>query len=191
MTTVIRDENMVYTDSCYGAPVGTERTRVYGEPKFFIDKDHTFIAAICGSIPSEETCNFITKQLVKPIQHYLGNYINNSSTLQITNMIENFYQQYRDIRPNAHEFYTIVFFTKDITLQINVKTTKHNTIVRTITYSKLKELVFGSGAAWWLAQRNVPNLTIEDKFRGVYRIDPNSGGTVNAFDLNKLKEIKL
>lgn len=190
MTTVVRQGDTIYTDSCYGTPVGTERTRVFGNPKFFINSNKTFLTAICGNIPSGNTCQFLTGMFSERLEHYLGNYMSYSPN-RLTDIVENFYRQYLDVNPSLSEFFTIIFFTKDITFQINVKANKDRITVRSLTYGQHKDLAFGSGAAWWLAQKELPELSVLEKFNHIYALDINSGGTVNAFDLNQLKEIKV
>lgn len=190
MTTIIRQGNMIYSDSCYGTPIGTERTRVFGEPKFFINRNKTIIAAICGNIPGTETADFITTQFIDAVERYLSNW-KTHSTHQLSAMLENYYTQILEIRPKLNEFYSFAFFIKDFTLQIAVKINKHTSRIRCITYGTETDLTFGSGAAWWTAQKGNPELTLEDRFKYIYRLDPNSGGTVNIFDLNNLKEITV
>ena len=188
MTTVVRNNNMVYSDSCYGTPIGTERTRVFGEPKFFINKNKTVLASICGNIPGTETTAFLTTQFMDMVEQYMGDY-KNQSTIPLTSIVEQFYEHMSEVRPKLDEFYTLAFFTKDFTVQLAVKVNKNVKRIRIITYGPDKELVFGSGASWWLAQKSIPNITVPDKFKYIYRLDSNSGGTVNVFDLNSLKEI--
>ena len=188
MTTVIRNGNMVYSDSCYGAPIGTERTRVFGEPKFFVNKNKTVLVAICGNIPGIETTTFLTDHYINVVEKYFSDWKNNSPH-GLAASIESFYEQIMEHRPKLDDFYSLAFFIKDITIQVNVKMSKHVKRVRVITYGLENELVFGSGAPWWLAQNGLPDLTIPAKFKYIYRLDPNSGGTIGAFDLTKLKEI--
>lgn len=189
MTTIVRSGDTVYTDSCYGSPAGTERTRVYGEPKFFINRNKTYLAAICGSVPSIQICEFFTGSLSEHIERYMGNYLHMSTTT-LTSALESLFNGIRKTNPDYDVNFTIVFFTKDVTLQINCKHDKNRTRVTTVVYTTYKDIAFGSGAAWWIAQKDT-NLSIEDKFSAIYRLDNNSGGTINVFELNQLKEIKI
>lgn len=189
MTTIVRTGDIVYSDSCYGTPIGTERTRIFGEPKFFLNANKTILVGICGAIPCLETCEFFAESFMKVLEQYFANY-KALSAQQLHKFIENFYEQLFERHPDLNENYTFSFFIKGFTLQLNVKMNPMVKRVRTVTYGVEKDLAFGSGAAWWVAQLANPNLSVEERFRYIYRLDPNSGGIVNEFDLNQLKEIK-
>lgn len=189
MTTVVRQGNMIYTDSCYGSPVGTERTRIYGEPKFFINKNKTFLAAICGSIPPLDVCDFITNVFSPYLERYLGNYLNESIN-GIVSILESYFKDYRKTLKDNRLHFVIIFFTKNVSLQVSVRLNKHQNNVTALSYVQQQDLAFGSGAAWWIAQKDNPERSIEEKFATIYQLDVNSGGTINAFDLNNLKDIK-
>lgn len=189
MTTVVRQGNMVYTDSCYGSPVGTERTRIYGEPKFFINTNKTFLAAICGSIPPLEVCDFLTTIFPPYLERYLGNYLNDSIN-SLVSVLETYFNNYRKTLKDNRLHFVIIFFTKNVTVQLSVRINNNQNKVHALSYSNQKDLAFGSGAAWWIAQKDNVERSVAEKFATIYQLDINSGGTINAFDLNNLKDIK-
>lgn len=189
MTTIVRSGDIVYSDSCYGAPVGTERSRVYGSPKFYLNPNKTVLVGFTGNVPSKEACDYVAGPLVQLIEQFIPHYLT-GSTLNIVNHIEGFFDSYKKVRKSSYsENFILVFFTKNTTLQVNIRISEKHNRVAVVHYGSRKELAFGSGAVWWLGQPTDTNKSIEEKFSTIYKLDNNSGGTINKFDLNKLKEI--
>ena len=81
----------------------------------------------------------------------------------------------------------MIFFTKDCTVWITVRV-RDTAKVYLRVYPGTTKVSFGSGSNWYVPNMD-KDIPIVEKFQYIYRLDPNSGGDINAFDLNTLKEI--
>lgn len=188
MTTIVRQDDIVYSDSCWGAPVGSERARVIGVPKLLIDEKKHFLVGVTGTMPGNAVADFITGPLIPELNKFLKDPVTRN-TYKIIAISEAFFTAFVEKHKYIRENFIIVFFTKKVTLQMSVSVNRHKCTVRTMSYTNFKDLAWGSGSTIWHRTKHI-DCKIMDRFKMVYAIDGNSGGDVYGFDLNQLKEFE-
>ena len=186
MTTVIREGNMVYSDSCWGKSMGSPRVRSYGISKLFINTSKSVLIGFTGSVPESNVCSVMTTELLPMVEMYLKNWLT-LDPLFIENYLSGYFKKLKKADKDYDEHFLLIFFTKDCTVWITVRV-RDTAKVYLRVYPGTTKVSFGSGSNWYVPNMD-KDIPIVEKFQYIYRLDPNSGGDINAFDLNTLKEI--
>lgn len=185
MTTIIREANHVYSDSRYGKHNGSMRSVLNdGPPKLALHKSRKCVVAFAGSVPSDLVVYHALDEVIERIIREGVKY----PDVNIYTWGDPFdaVAAKLDKEENAIAEVSIMFFFKKFTFLLRYPGSGPVALCQ--LYSADDYICIGSGTMVYTGVR-VTKLSIEEKFRAIYRGDTNSGGTVYRVDLNTLEDL--
>lgn len=183
MTTIIRQGDFIYSDSRYGSFYGGFPITADGPGKLYLAPNKQAVIGMAGvyaaSIPYDLIARMVDRAIVE-LQKYPH------SNMMIADELHEYYRNKRNADAEKEDSqphdYQLLICTLKGTFNFNCI----NDDIADIYHNRSTSFAIGSGAPFYTPFREV-NIPIEEKFKIIYESDPNSGGSVHAFDLNQLE----
>lgn len=187
MTTVIRNGNIAYADSCVTMHSGSRRVTRYTASKLLRHHSNKCVIGLAGRICSEpdiyvEINNTIDDILIaikdistfnaSRVVHRLSNYIRDMTNVKRGEYIPDY------------SGLTVFVLTKQYTIVIDIDEDEASGYI----FNGNTVLCIGSGGAVYTGLVDL-DISMDDKIKAIFNSDVHSGGLVTRVDLNKLEDI--
>lgn len=187
MTTVIRNGNMTYADSCVTMHSGSRRTTRYSASKLLRHHSNKCVIGLAGSVCSEAD---LYPEINATIDDILVA-LKDISTFNASRTVHRLSKYIRDMTDVKRGEYipeygglTVFVLTKQYTVVIDIEDDGAYGFI----YNGNTVLCIGSGGAVYTGLVDL-DISMDEKLKAIFNSDVHSGGVVTRVDLNKLEDL--